>query len=86
MACEFETGLKLDLGCHFACCQVCKTFWSATYMEAPSALIVQEQFVGWMTCFRSFIIKPVVLPQVNLSDCSVGPAFSSWYTSNHSDP
>lgn len=45
------------------CLQVCKIFWSCTYMEIPDIMLKQEQFVGWMQCLLTFVTRPT--PQVS---------------------
>ena len=46
-----------------------KIFWSSCYMEVPSVLLTQEQFVGWMQCLISFISKPLAPElQLNVTD------------------
>lgn len=47
------------------CLQVCKIFWSCTYMEIPDIMLKQEQFVGWMQCLLTFVTRPT--PQVSPS-------------------
>ncbi|KXZ43736.1 hypothetical protein GPECTOR_81g184 [Gonium pectorale] len=37
---------------------VCKTFWSATYMGVPAALLERETFVGWMGALHSALMQP----------------------------
>jgi len=37
----------------------CKTFWSSMFMEIPPILLQHDQFVGWMSCFHTFINMPV---------------------------
>ena len=36
-----------------------KTFWSATWMEAPPILLQPEQFGGWMTVLHTLLVRPV---------------------------
>mmetsp|Transcript_35700 Transcript_35700/g.79404 ORF Transcript_35700/g.79404 Transcript_35700/m.79404 type:complete len:941 (+) Transcript_35700:266-3088(+) len=38
---------------------ICKTLWSATYMNIPAVLLQREQFMGWMSCLHTAMIKPV---------------------------
>ncbi len=38
---------------------ICKTFWSASYMEIPAQLAEPAQFGGWMTALHSFVLQPV---------------------------
>ncbi len=42
---------------------VCKTFWSATYMEIPAQLAEPAAFAGWMTALHTFVSQPV--PEVS---------------------
>ena len=36
-----------------------KTFWSATWMEAPPILLQADQFAGWMTVLHTLLVRPV---------------------------
>ena len=36
-----------------------KTFWSATWMEAPPILLQPDQFTGWMTVLHTLLVRPV---------------------------
>ena len=36
-----------------------KTFWSATWMEAPPILLQPEQFGGWMMVLHTLLVRPV---------------------------
>lgn len=37
---------------------VCKTFWSATYMGVPAALLQREAFLGWMGALHAALVQP----------------------------
>jgi hypothetical protein len=45
-----------------------KTFWSATWMEAPPILLQPEQFSGWMTVLHTLLVRPV--PEVRVCGAS----------------
>lgn len=38
---------------------VCKSFWSATYMDMPPLMLDQRYFGGWMTALHRLLLKPV---------------------------
>ncbi len=54
---------------------VLKIFWSSTYMEIPLVLLQPEQFVGWMQCLHTFIVRPVP----PLQDTAVDVQKSPWW-------
>ena len=38
---------------------ICKTFWSATYLEIPPLLLQPPVFTAWMECFEKLLVMPV---------------------------
>ena len=49
---------------------VCKTFWSATYMEIPPQLLEASQFGGWMTALHTLVLQPMPTVDLCTSLCS----------------
>ena len=50
-----------------------KTFWSATWMEAPPILLQPEQFAGWMSVLHTLLVRPV--PEVRHQGFCTNPTF-----------